>query len=94
MYEFLKCRCHGVRFARMKALAKEKGLTTVAELQRHVQFGDNCRRCLPFVRQMLETGQTVFKVMEVDDFEELPNAEVAAEDDSESGGGYDDEDEL
>ncbi len=94
MYEFLKCRCHGVRFARMKTLAEEKGLTTVAELQRHVQFGDNCRRCLPYVRQMLETGQTVFRVMEVDDFEELPNPEVSAEVDSGFSGKYDDEDEL
>ncbi len=91
MYQFIKCRCHGVRFSKMKELAQQKGLTTVAELQRHLQFGDNCRRCVPFVRQMLETGQTEFVVAEADTFEDVPNPELetdSAQDD------YGDEDEL
>lgn len=91
MYQFIKCRCHGVRFSKMKALAEEKQLTTVAELQRHVQFGDNCRRCVPFVRQMLTTGQTEFVVAKADTFEDVPNPE---REDSATDENYGDEDEL
>jgi len=75
----------------MKALAQEHGIATVTELQRHVQFGDNCRRCLPFVREMLATGQTEFVVEEANSFEEVPNP--APESDS-AQDVYGDEDEL
>jgi len=78
----------------MKTLAAKRGIITVGELQRQVQFGDNCRRCIPYVRQMLATGQTVYKVVEVDDFEDLPNPTVASEFDDEASAAYGDEDEL
>ncbi len=73
----------------MKALALKEGITSVSELQRRVQFGDNCRRCVPFVMEMLKTGQTEFKVLEADEFEDVPNPEVEVSDSC-----YGDEDEL
>jgi bacterioferritin-associated ferredoxin len=76
MYEFIKCRCHGVMFSRLKALALKEGITSISELQSKTLFGDNCRRCVPFVGKMLKTGQTEFKVAEADDFEDVPNPVV------------------
>ena len=37
---------------------------TIEDLQVHVTFGKNCQRCHPYVQKMLETGQTVFEVIE------------------------------
>jgi len=91
MYEFIKCRCHGVKFTRMKMMAAEHGATTVTELQRQIRFGDNCRRCLPFVRQMLKTGQTEFVVNEAEIFEDVQNPDPETDTPQEV---YDDEDEL
>lgn len=75
----------------MKSLAAKNEIITVAELQRHVQFGDNCRRCVPFARQMLVTGRTEFVVNEAETFEDVPNLDVEAENHEDI---YGDEDEL
>ena len=91
MYDFIKCRCHGVKFTRMKALAADKGIDSVGDLQREVRFGDNCKRCVPFVAKMLKTGETEFKVVEANTFEDVPDGEARSEVQNETFG---DEDEL
>ena len=55
-----RCYCYQQRFSTLKRIAEETGADSVESLQSHVQFGENCRLCHPYVRRMLKTGQTVF----------------------------------
>ncbi len=44
----------------MAEVAKAEGIRTVAELKDHLEFGQNCELCIPYVAEMLRTGETVF----------------------------------
>ena len=55
-----RCLCFGETFADLHDVAEATGARTVAELQRHVVFGQKCALCHPYVRRMLRTGETVF----------------------------------
>lgn len=55
-----RCSCFGQTFAALKAVAGQTGATTLADLQVHVAFGHRCQLCHPYVRRMLQTGETVF----------------------------------
>lgn len=55
-----RCVCYDRTFAELKAIAEQHDCTTIEELQQHVEFGLNCRLCHPYVRRMLETGETLF----------------------------------
>ena len=39
-------------------------LTTFEELKQHIFFGENCKLCVPYVRQMIKTGKTEFEPMQ------------------------------
>jgi len=54
------CVCYDKSFAELVARASECGVTEVAELQRHAQFGLNCGICLPYIRRALRSGQIEF----------------------------------
>lgn len=41
-------------------MADNTGASSIEALQENVNFGENCQLCHPYVRRMLETGQTVF----------------------------------
>lgn len=56
-----RCYCFGKTFAELHDVAEATGAETVAELQRHVVFGEQCTLCHPYVRRMLRTGETVFR---------------------------------
>jgi bacterioferritin-associated ferredoxin len=55
-----RCVCFGVPFARLREEAEASGARTVAELQERVTFGQKCRMCHPYTREMLRTGEVVF----------------------------------
>lgn len=57
------CLCYNRSFAELKAIADRCGVKSIEQLQEHIDFGLNCRLCHPYVRKMLETGETVFEVM-------------------------------
>lgn len=61
-----RCVCFGMRFSELKEIAKKHHITTLEELQKVVQFGENCQRCHPYIRRMLATGETIFEVIPVD----------------------------
>ncbi len=65
-----RCVCYNLRFSELKKIARKHGVSTIEELQEHVRFGLNCKRCHPYVRLMLATGQTVFEVLPVEDNED------------------------
>jgi bacterioferritin-associated ferredoxin len=61
-------RCYQQTFEDLKAIAEDTGADSIEDLQAHVTFGKNCQLCHPYVRRMLETGETVFhEVIEADD---------------------------
>jgi bacterioferritin-associated ferredoxin len=63
-----RCYCYDETFADLKAAAEETGADSISALQTHVTFGENCQLCHPYVRRMLNTGDTVFhEVLEDDD---------------------------
>ena len=55
-----RCYCFQQPFAALKIVADETGAQSVAALQAHVEFGQRCTLCHPYVRRMLRTGETVF----------------------------------
>ncbi|PSQ83887.1 MAG: (2Fe-2S)-binding protein [Bacteroidetes bacterium QH_2_63_10] len=55
-----RCYCYQQTFADLKAVADAEGIDSLSQLQEHVTFGENCQLCHPYVRRMLETGETVF----------------------------------
>lgn len=55
-----RCYCFQQTFAALKVVADETGTQSVAALQQHVTFGQQCKLCHPYVRRMLRTGETVF----------------------------------
>jgi bacterioferritin-associated ferredoxin len=62
-----RCVCFNKRFSELKEIARRHDARTLEELQQHVTFGENCRRCHPYVRLMLATGRTVFEVIPIPD---------------------------
>lgn len=55
-----RCLCFNQSFAALKAQSQAHGAHTLAALQEVVCFGQKCRLCHPYVRRMLQTGETVF----------------------------------
>ena len=58
-----RCVCYNLKFTELKRIARKHNAATIEQLQEHVRFGQNCKRCHPYVRLMLATGQTVFEVL-------------------------------
>jgi bacterioferritin-associated ferredoxin len=71
-----RCYCFQQTFERLAAVAGETGAQSVEELQRHVEFGTNCRLCHPYVRRMLRTGRTVFHQIVTEQDEPIGDPEV------------------
>ena len=82
----IKCICHGTRFTELKRIAEKTGARTITELQRHAPFATNCKRCVPYVNEMLRSGRT--------EFFELLEEETGGQTDSAPDISYGDEDEL
>ncbi len=61
-----RCFCFGRTFASLREIAEATGAASVAELQTHALFGQNCGLCHPYVRRMLRTGETVFEAVVTD----------------------------
>ena len=56
-----RCVCFGKKFSELKKIALNYNIKTIEELQKYVRFGENCKRCHPYVNLMLKTGQTEFE---------------------------------
>ena len=53
------CVCQRMPFDRLLPIARERGWS-LEDIMRETQCGAGCGLCLPYLRQMLKTGQTVF----------------------------------
>ena len=61
-----RCICFGKKISELKKIALKHNVTSLEELQKHVRFGENCKRCHPYVKLMLTTGQTEFEPLPQD----------------------------
>ena len=57
-----RCVCFDVSFEEMKQIIIRTGARDVDELRTHIQFGQKCELCVPYVEQIFETGETSFEV--------------------------------
>lgn len=57
--EISLCICRQVEFQTLLPLARQHGWT-VSELVRETGCGGQCGLCRPYLRRMLETGETTF----------------------------------
>jgi bacterioferritin-associated ferredoxin len=53
------CVCQRMPFERLLPIALQNQWS-LADIMRETQCGAGCGLCRPYLRQMLETGQTVF----------------------------------
>ncbi len=56
-----RCICHQISFSEIKRISEERGLQSVEELRVEKVCSTNCKLCEPYIRKMLETGETSFK---------------------------------
>ena len=56
------CVCFDVAFTELKRVIDATGARSLVELRAHVEFGENCGLCVPFVERIFETGETAFEV--------------------------------
>ncbi len=56
-----RCVCFGKKFTELIKIAEKHNINKLEDLQKHVRFGENCKRCHPYVKMMLKTGQTKFE---------------------------------
>ncbi|MBT4603938.1 MAG: (2Fe-2S)-binding protein [Bacteroidetes Order II. Incertae sedis bacterium] len=54
------CICSNVSFVELKAIADQKKVKSIYEIQQDRPFGRSCKLCIPYVRQMLKDGRTSF----------------------------------
>lgn len=55
-----RCICHDISFIEIKQIAKERGFTSLEEIQEARVSSTNCKMCEPYIRAMLKTGKTSF----------------------------------
>ena len=55
-----RCVCFDRPFTELLEIARRTGARTLETLQEETEFGISCRLCNPYVRRMLDTGETVF----------------------------------
>lgn len=60
-YTVKKCICHDRTFEEIKDYAEDYGYTDVEDLQADHYCSCKCGFCVPYIEEMLETGQTSFK---------------------------------
>jgi bacterioferritin-associated ferredoxin len=61
-----RCICFDKTFADMKKIIEKHGIKSIYELRKHIPFGENCGLCLPFVEQLIKTGETKFEEINLD----------------------------
>lgn len=76
-----RCICFGQTIDQLLRVAREQEATTVEDLARHVDFGQKCGLCRPYVSRALQTGQTHFDEILID----APSAEPQPETEKRAG---------
>jgi NAD(P)H-nitrite reductase large subunit len=70
-----RCVCSDIRFTELLVIASKNACKSVADLQAHCDFAQNCKRCKPYVTEMLKTQQVIFYDLMIEGTEEAKRAE-------------------
>jgi bacterioferritin-associated ferredoxin len=62
-----RCICHARTFAEVKELADANGWTSLEEIATGTGCGAGCGLCRPYLRRMLQTGETAFLLLPTED---------------------------
>jgi bacterioferritin-associated ferredoxin len=60
-FKVTKCVCFDITFAEMKSLMEKNNITTLEELKEIKTLAENCKLCLPYIKEMIRTGKTEFE---------------------------------
>lgn len=66
-----RCTCKNVPFAQLKELADQRSETSLLDLANETGCGTGCGLCIPYIRLMLETGQTNLPVLTREEYRRL-----------------------
>jgi bacterioferritin-associated ferredoxin len=66
-----RCICRKITFAEALAAARTLGVRTVGGLQRHVDVGTGCGRCIPYMQRSLISGEVDLPVLDERECERL-----------------------
>lgn len=55
-----RCICFDRSIDQLVQVARDNDACSLDDLSHHVDFGQKCGLCRPYVRRALETGQTTF----------------------------------
>jgi bacterioferritin-associated ferredoxin len=58
------CICHRRSFRELRKLAERGGWRTVEQITAETGCGSGCGLCLPYLKRMLETGETELPILE------------------------------
>lgn len=58
-----RCVCFDVSFEEMKQIIDRTGARNLDELRAHIEFGQKCELCVPYVKKVCETGETSFEIV-------------------------------
>ncbi len=59
-----RCVCYNRLFSEMQQIMIHNNLKTFDELKHQIQFGENCKLCVPYVKLMIQTGKTEFEPLQ------------------------------
>jgi len=55
-----KCICSNITFSELRKIAISNNADDINKLQEIVDVAKNCRLCVPYLKEMLKTGETEF----------------------------------
>lgn len=55
------CVCYSISFEELHQISKQYELKTFEDLKNKKLCGARCQMCVPYIKKMLETGQTEFE---------------------------------
>ncbi|MBK6877176.1 MAG: (2Fe-2S)-binding protein [Ignavibacteria bacterium] len=55
-----KCICSNITFSEVKEKAMNENVKDIDGLLETIEVAKNCKLCLPYLNEMLKTGQTEF----------------------------------
>ncbi len=56
-----KCICSNITFSEVKEKALNENVKDIDGLLETIDVAKNCKLCLPYLNEMLKTGQTEFR---------------------------------
>ena len=55
-----KCICSNITFSEVKKIAQLINAKDIIDLQEKIDVARNCRLCVPYLKEMLNSGETEF----------------------------------